>query len=167
MTTQQNQPTQFKTVEREPLRWLFEAHFDNGLVIVQDQDDKSELRTDGTGSTYSDVVETEKEHKLLAFFLKHVDGNQIAMVDLVNGAFSVNGTPMHIHDQNFTPEKHDLRLVYFRETKIDNDVKGTVQDDGSIKSEYGLNAKHYVNRYFIGWQTTANNKNYQHTIAVG
>lgn len=160
------QPQQLNVVDREPFRWLFTAEFEDGSTIEQDLDDTCHTRTDGTGSTFTDVLAREDE--LVAFHLYHVNGKEAASVDLRTGAFVLNGTPIHAHEQYFEPTQHKLRLVYFRETRVDNDTRGTVQEDGSIAREDGLNPRHYVNRYFIGWQTTTkNDKNVQQTIAVG
>lgn len=156
--------TQTQTT-REPLRWLFIAGFSDGSRIMQDQDDKSSMRSDGTGSTFSDVLAREKE--LVTFSLFHVDGNQAVIVDLTTGAFIVNRTPVNLHNQYFNPSRYKLRVVYFRETQVKQDVKATVQEDGSIKQEDIGDPRHFVNRYFIGWQTTVNGKNKQVTLAVG
>lgn len=154
------------TVDREDFRWLFTAEFADGTTIEQDQEDKSKTRTDGTGSTFSDVL--ARENDLVAFHLYHVSGKEAASVDLRTGAFVINGTPFHAHEQYFEPTQNKLRLVYFRETRINNDVLSTVLVDGSIDRQDGLNPRHFVNRYFIGWQTTTKaGKNVQHTIAVG
>lgn len=147
------------------MRWLFTAEFSDGTTIVQDQEDKCHTRDDGTGSTFTDVLAREDE--LVAFHLHNVDGQQVASVDLLTGAFIVNGTPMHIHDQYFEPSKHKLRLIYFREARIENDVHGVVEEDMTVTQTNGLNPRHYVNRYFIGWQTTIMGKNKQVTLAVG
>lgn len=138
------------TVAREPLRWLFIAHFADGSTIEQDQADRSTTRTDGSGSTFTDVL--ARQDDLVAFEL--VNDQQSVMVDLQTGAFIVNGTPLHIHDQYFEPQHHSLRLIYFRETRVDLDPD---------RNE----STHYTNRYFIGWQTTVNGKNKQATLAVG
>ena len=159
------QSHQLNIVEREPMKWLFTAEFSDGSVIVQDQEDKCKTRDDGTGSTFTDVL--AREDDLVAFHLYHEDGQQAATVDLLTGAFVINGTPFHAHDQYFEPTQHKLRLVYFRESRVENDVFGVVQEDGTVKETHGLNPRHYVNRYFIGWQTTVNGKNKQVTIAVG
>lgn len=160
------QQTTSQQVKREPLKWLFVAFFADGSSIIQDQEDKCLTRTDGTGSTFTDVL--AKESQLSHFELQHVDGKQAITVDLRTGTFIVNGTPLQVHDQNFDAIAHELRLVYFRESRVDQQQKATVQTDMSIKYEDVGKPRHYVNRYFIGWQTTTvHGKNIQHTIAVG
>lgn len=160
------QPSNLVKVDREPFRWLFTAELSDGTTIEQDQDDKCKTRTDGTGSTFTDVLAREED--LVAFHLYHVDGKEAASVDLRTGAFIINGTPFHAHTQFFEPSSNKLRLIYHRETRVDNDTLSTVQEDGSVGRQDGLNPRHYVNRYFIGWQTTTKaGKNVQQTIAVG
>lgn len=150
---------------RELLRWLFVANFNSGPKVIQDQYDKCLSRDDGIGSAFTDVL--AREDDLIRFALYNVDGEQWACVDLITGAFIVNGTPLNIHNQHFNPLRYKLRLIYFRETQVKQDVRATMQDDGSIKQEDIGDSRHFINRYFIGWQTTVNGKNKQVTLAVG
>ncbi len=140
---------------REPLRWLFVAYFDDGSVIAQDQDDKCYTRKDGTGSTFTDVLAKEG---LISFQLNHAEGLGTVTVDLITGAFVVNGTPIHAHNQFFEPKKYDLELVYFREARIDQVVNAQGEQ---------VSLSHYTNRYFIGWKTNVHGKDKQVTLAVG
>lgn len=156
MTLPPNNPkSKPSPVVREPLRWLFAAWFEDGSEIVQDQEDKCYTRTDGTGSTYTDVLAKDG---LVGFALISTDGKQHVSVDLKTGAFIVNDTPLHIHNQLFEPQNHKLELVYFRETRIDQQINGKGKQ---------VSASHYVNRYFIGWKTKVHGKDKQVTIAVG
>jgi hypothetical protein len=148
-------PRQTTPTTREPLQWLFKAEFPDGHMIEQDLDDTCHSRTDGTGSAFSDVLAYGKPK---GFTLCHVDGKQYAYVDLLSGNFVVNGTPIAIHNQNFEPQKYELELVYFRETRVEQ----TVNREAEI-----VGTRHFVNRYFIGWQTQVNGKNKQVTLAVG
>lgn len=143
-------------VNSEPLRWLFVAHFDDGTIIEQDQEDKSQTRTDGTGSRFTDVLAKDG---LEAFELINcADPKQFVYVDLITGNFNVNGTPLSAHNQHFDPTRYKLELVYFREARAEQNV----DQAGEIISQ-----RHFVNRYFIGWQTKVNNKVKQVTLAVG
>lgn len=145
------------------LSWLFVAFFDKGAPVIQTQDDLPKEQPEG--SAFSDVA--ARSDDLTAFELRHEDGKQVVTIDLKTGAFIVNGTPLHIHNQNFEPQNYSLKLIYFRETRVDQQQKATVQTDMSIKTENIGDARHYVNRYFIGWETVVNGKNKQATIAVG
>lgn len=153
-------------IVREPLKWLFVAFFVDGNVIKQTEYDKCMSRNDGTGSAFTDVLEYAKSHKLHIFELHHTDGKQKTGVDLDNGIFVINGTPICSHNQDFDPSKYQLELIYFRETRVEQEVNATVQDDMSIKEIPGA-VRHYVNRYFLGWQCIVNGRNKQVTIAVG
>lgn len=156
-----------KQVVREPFKWLFVAFFEDGHIIEQDWEDRCISRTNGTGSTFTDVLDYHQNvSPLICFELRHVDKRQAVTVDLRNGVFIVNGTPMHLANQDFDSQKYKLELVYFRETRVEKDVTGVLQEDGSISEQEG-DTRHYVNRYFIGWTTRVNGKNKQVTIAVG
>lgn len=137
------------------ITWLFVAYFEDGTVIGQTQEDKCTTRTDGTGSAFSDVLAKDG---LIKFALERVNEPESVVVDLITGEFSVNGTPVIAHNQFFEPQKYDLELVYFRETRVDQKV----DSDGKRVS-----LEHYVNRHFIGWKTQVNGKEKQVTLAVG
>jgi len=157
-------PTNKIELGKPQLDWLFVANFSDGSQIKQTHEDKSATRKDGTGSAFSDVLDREGE--LIGFGLEHTDGKQWVFVDLVSGNFMVNGTPVQLHNQNFEAHKYPLGLVYFRETRAERDMSGTVQDDLSVDYQNTDN-RHYVNKYFIGWKTEVNGKQKQVTLAVG
>jgi hypothetical protein len=137
----------------QPLKWLFRAIFSDGTILNQPEDDRSQNHVEGAEhnpSAFSDVLAREDE--LVAFSLYNPDTDETIAVDLRNGLFTVNGVTIAIHDQYFVPEEHKLRLIYFRESRID--FQGDVQN-------------RYVNRYFIGWQCTdSSGRNKQTTLAV-
>jgi hypothetical protein len=131
------------------LTLLFEADFKDGTTYHQGSDDKS-LDPQGSSAFY-DI--NKRKEDLLRFRL--VGNGHIYEVDLVDGHFDIDGVPFEIHEQNLIPK--DLRLVYFRDTK----VQATLGMNQEIKT-----TNHFVNRYFIGWQCTINDKNHQYTLAV-
>lgn len=137
---------------REKMRWLFSAEFADRSSINQTQKDLCSSRDDGTGSTFTDVLAYPS--RLVAFHLLNEESTEITSVDLITGAFIVNGTPIHIHDQYFEPLEHELTLVYFREVRVDQ----LLGDTGEKISD-----RHFTNRYFIGWETEGK----QVTLAVG
>lgn len=145
------------------LSWLFVAYFKDGSHILQTQEDQSS--TSETGSAFTDVMAHFDD--LVAFELRHEDGDKVVTVDLKTGNFVVNGIPICIHNQYFEAEKYDLKLIYFRENRVDQKQTATVQPDLSVETEDIGTFIHYVNRYFIGWETTVNGKNKQATLAVG
>lgn len=157
MTLLHHPNNQSKPLQREPLQWLFKAIFADNSSIEQDLDDKCQTRTDGTGSRFTDVLAREEE--LIAFGLVNTKSNETVYVDLQTGNFQVGNTPIAIHDQNFEPRLHKLRLIYFRETRAEQ----TQNAKGEVIGE-----RHYVNRYFIGWQASVNGgKTVKVTLAVG
>lgn len=141
------------------LKYLFTAYFEDGTLIDQG-DDKSLL--DEKRSRFFDVLEYEKTSKLVRFSLISAEVGEGILtdeysVDLTTGVFSVNGVEFEACDQNFIPTE-PLRIVYFRETRVEKNVMTTT---GKVISE-----RFYVNKYYIGWQTTYNGTNYQRTIAI-
>lgn len=144
------------TVEREALNWLFTAHFSDETTLEQTLEDRCLTRDDGTGSAFTDVL--AREDDLIAFELTNQETNESIMVDLKSGNFVVNGVPVCAHNQNFEPQNYPLKLVYFRETRVERVIDG--------KGEH-VSSRHFVNRYFIGWETVVNGKNKQATLAVG
>lgn len=146
------------------LDWLFVAFLKDGSVIEQGPDDKP--REQPEGSAFTDVMAHIDD--VVAFELRRVDNpKRVVTVDLLTGNFVVNGEPICTHNQYFEAHKYPLKLVYFRETRVDQDQLATVQEDMSIKTENQGQPRHYVNRYFIGWETVVNGKSKQQTIAVG
>lgn len=169
------------------LEWLFVAFFKDGSTIEQGADDKPKEQPEG--NAFTDVQ--AREDDLIAFELRHIDGDKVVTVDLINGSFMANGIPMELHNQNFDPtaidvvkgedgkvllddndnpvikRRYDLKLVYFREMKVDQTSLVTIQDDMSIKEEKVGQPNHYINRYFIGWETIVNKESKRVTLAVG
>lgn len=137
------------------LKWTFTAEFEDGHFIDQ-EDDTCLTRVDGTGSRFSDVLAYPQ--RLTAFHLIQDETGEAVSVDLVTGAFIVNGTPIHVHDQYFDPMDYELDLVYFRETRAEQDLNAMNER---------IAERHYINRYFIGWETMVNGKNVKQTLAVG
>ncbi len=144
----------------EPFRWLFIAHYADGHTIYQTPDDVLPDHAE-----FRDAVNYPSE--MVSFELANVDGKQIVTVDLTTGAFIVNSTPLHAHDQFFEPSMHKLNLVYFREKREIATASMSTDAEGQAHIGNIVPTRSYVNRYFIGWQTTVNGKNKQVTLAVG
>ncbi len=141
------------------LKYLFTAFFEDGTVIEQTSQDKSIVEP--LKSAFYDVLEYEKKSPLKSFLLTHYDNvENYVLVNLKDGTFNVNGQPIEIADQNFLPET-PFKLIYFRETRIEIDLSKQVGKEDEAKEE-----RFYINRFFIGWQSTWKNQNYQRTIAV-
>jgi hypothetical protein len=145
------------------LRWLFVAFFEDGDAIVQRHEDEI------GHSRMIDVKAKEKVSPLIAFELRHVDGDKAVTVDLKTGAFVVNGIPLEAQTdfsfergKHFNPSHNKLELAYWREKVEQTNVTGTVEEDMSISTDT-TELPSYINRYFIGW--TCGDK--QAIIAVG
>lgn len=160
------QPRQQPNIPSEPLRWLFVAHYVDGSTFEQPANDLSrhfDPKADHNPSAYNDAM--EQEDKLVGFELRHIDGKQTVYCDLVAGAFVINGTPFHAHDQFFDPSQHKLKLVYHREKVEQGTATATVQDDMSIDVSPVEHTRSYTRRYFIGWQAVGTK--HKAIIAVG
>lgn len=134
-----------------PLKYLFHARYEDGSYYHQPEDDISRLHKgdkDFTPSSFRDI----DQDKLVEFYLS--DGEDVYGVDLRTGNFHVNGKELSLHEQNFDPYAHKLRLIYFREVRKEFDVN--MQEKAA-----------YINKYVFGWQTTdATGKNHQLTVGV-
>lgn len=134
-----------------PLKYLFTAEYEDGSSYTQPEDDKSRLHKgdkDFTPSSFRDI----DQEKLVKFSLS--DGTDTYSVDLRTGDFAVNGKELSLHEQNFDPFGHKLRLIYFRE----------------VRKEFNINMEEtalYINKYIFGWQCTdKDGKNHQLTIGI-
>lgn len=132
------------------LDYLFTAEYEDGSIFVQPLDNKSKNHDDNAEhnpSAYSDI----DQDKLVRFTL--TGKGHVYSVDLKTGFFTIDDVQFTAADQNFVP-CNPLRLIYFREIRKTFNVEMDEID-------------HYVNRYFIGWQTNdEEGKNIQHTIGV-
>ncbi len=126
------------------LKYLFKADFEDGSSILQTQDDVSSV--DPTRSAFFDVL--THESKLTEFHLVNEDRSVSASLTLVTGEFSLNGARFYL-DHAGIPDG-TYRLVYFRRHKHMSGTEGQ---------------SHEVS-FFLGWQTTLDNKNIQRTITV-
>lgn len=154
-----------QTQTKPTLSWFFTAYFADGSTIEQNETDTS--KDDPKKSSFSDVLSHMKETELTHFSLENPLTHETVVVDLKHGNFEINGTPVAAHNQYFEPHRYPLKLVYFRETRIDQDHKTTLNEDGSFTEEKMGDPRHYINRYFIGWETTVHGENKQVTLAVG
>lgn len=122
-------------------KYKFKAVYEDGSVIEQGASDSSET-TPGK-SRFFDVLEKEKDSKLLTFEL--VSPETTIKTSLVDGHFEINGVQFLQHRPDLNPYK-DFRIIYYRT------VKRTVTMGGNE-----LEAR--VAAYTIGWQVTDVDKN--------
>ena len=134
--------------------YSYTAVFEDGTVIEQDRNDengdRSLTRTDGTGSRFTDVLEKEKESKLISFVI-HNDNYSLG-VDLRDGHFELNGVPFFQHRPDQDNYK-DFRIIYYRSVQRVMNQNGE-QLSGSATS------------YTVGWQVTHNGKNVQRIVSI-
>src|ERR1043165_5206228 len=125
--------------------YLFVASFEDGTQIFQDETDISRINPEK--SQFFDVLEKEKESKLISFVL--LGQGAPFGVDLRDGHFEVAEVPFFLH-RNDRQQLSEFRIIYFRNLKHEiNPVSG------EMVSFLG---------YTIGWQTTFEGKNIQKFI---
>jgi hypothetical protein len=124
------------------LKYLFTCAYKDGTTFKQTPDDVS--ITDPKKSAFFDI----RQDDVALFWL---EGEHTYLVDLTNGLFAIDGVFFQA-GEDLPIENPVRRLIFFRRHthhfNLEHDELG-----------------HFV-RYFIGWQTTINGKNYQQTITV-
>jgi len=128
--------------------YKFVATYEDGTVIEMNEDDSS---ITGQGSSFTDVLNKEKESKLISFVI--TDGQNIAGVDLQDGHFELNGIPFFQHRPDLTPYK-DFRIIYYR----------TVRQEVRMTNLEPISGK--ILFYCIGWQVDYNGTNVQKFICI-
>lgn len=96
----------------QQMKYLFAAYFEDGTIIEQTQEDKSEHK-EGK-SAFTDVWDKSQDVPLIQFSLRGRDseGNQyIAAIDFESGYFYVNGVEFKLEDAPLS----DRKVIYFRE----------------------------------------------------
>jgi len=91
-------------------KYLFKALLNDGSVIEQTQEDKSQT-TEGKNAFF-DVM--QNFDKLRAFALYNQETGEEHLIDLQDGHFEVNQIPFAFHDE----EIKDIRLIYFRRNLV-------------------------------------------------
>lgn len=130
-----------------PLKYLWTAVFDDGVEIKQPKNDhysKHDKKAEGNPSAFLDVIDKQEKAKLLVFYLENVETGDKIGVDLETGQFAINGIAFDAHEQNLDVTDKELEIVYFREVRIDTEM--------AVMGWTEAGKKHYINRYFIGWQ---------------
>lgn len=86
-----------------PLKYLFLAQYKDGTAFIQNKEDIS--AQDDKRSAFYDV----KQDQLHTFSL--IGEDNIYMVDISNGCFSINSVPFRMHDTEVT----NFKLVFHRQ----------------------------------------------------
>jgi hypothetical protein len=125
------------------LKYYFKCEYKDGSIFEQNEEDVS--LTDPKRSAFFDI-----RQKDVARFWLEGNGHKY-LVDLTTGLFEIDGNLIHV-GEDLPAIDPVRRLIFFRrhahQFNLDHEEVG-----------------HFV-RYFIGWQTTINGKNYKQTIAV-
>lgn len=116
-----------------PLTYTFRAFFEDGTEIIQTDADESSIQ-EGK-SAFFDVLEKQKESKLLLFGVQGKNGTFI--IDLVNLRFNVNMFEYSPLEQDEVIK--NPKLIYFREVLQHNTIADGVQEP-------------YLARYFLGFE---------------
>lgn len=136
-----------------PHVYSFTATFEDGSVVeLNHKEENSDFsQSKEGGSRFTDVLEKEKESKLISFVLHN---DQIsAGVDLRDGHFELNGVPFFVHrpDREFYK---DFRIIYYR----------------SMQQTYNQSSGETTGQclgYVIGWQCNdKDGSNIQRTVII-
>ena len=98
------------------LNFLWKATFDDDSVV-------SQFNSDGTENKFKIVQ--DKFDDLTYFELRNIVNNSIINVDLINGFIILNNYKFNI-PEDIKKQKHNIRLIYFRRSKNDINIKGEV-----------------------------------------
>ena len=157
-----------KNKGKTTLTYLFRAVFEDGTIIRQTIDDAS-LLPEGIAlnkSAFFDVLEKEKESKLLRFSILNMVQANCWEVDLQYGIFRHNGAEFRATPEQFLPiPSPDYRLIYFRDVRRyqNNTFKIVSENEAVLESQEDVG---YDIIYYIGWQTDINGKNYKQLLGV-
>lgn len=134
--------------------YSYTATFEDGTQIVHDKEGSDASTKHVGGTTFTDVIEKEKESKLISFVL-HNEETSVG-VDLRDGHFEINGVPFFQHRPDLPPSSgyKDFRIIYARTVqRFINQVSGQEVGNTTVG-------------YTVGWQITHNGENIQRTITI-
>jgi hypothetical protein len=154
------------------LTYLFRAHFTDGSVFDQTQDDTARLShpRKGTGSSFTDLLwllehggRHRKGKTLAAFELRKPKARKpFAAVHLDTGRFEVNGIDFSVSEDDLeTASSTERRLIYYR--LVTRHRSADFDNTGAQFSEW---RERVETRFVIGWQATLDGRNVQRTIGL-
>jgi hypothetical protein len=88
-------------------KYLFAAKFADGKIIEQNTEDRSIVNPQC--SAFNDVLEEIKVNPLDQFAI--TDSEQVWLVDLKDGKFTVNGSSFYLHETD--KPYYNRRLIFF------------------------------------------------------
>lgn len=145
------QEREFEVEVKAPNKYLFEATYKDGIVYSQGADDTS-LFVTGKNAFYDILYEPHKPIEELVEFSLKGDGHTYS-VNLRDGHFEIDGVAIQVgDDMPLDHDKCEFRLIYFKRH--------------THHMNLNFVEKEHLIKYFIGWQTTIQGKNYQQTISV-
>ncbi len=132
--------------------YSYTATYEDGSSITMDANDiNSDVSVlDSAKSKFFDVLEKEKESKLISFVLHNAERS--VGVDLRDGHFEINGIPFFQHRPDLNSYK-EFRVIYYRTVQRTMNMIGQEIESGVLA-------------YSIGWQVTYKNENVQRTLMV-
>ncbi len=144
------------------LRYLFEAHLQDGTIIKQTLADTSTAEP-LMRSAYYDVA--QQIDNVILFGLYNDKNSYV--VDLRDGHFEINGIPFSAQPVTSPciSEGGKFKLIYFRDHQQELVVNASVGDDNSVSQNYTSGS--HSHQYRMGWEyTDPNNKIYTQTIVI-
>ncbi len=130
------------------LFYLFKADFTDGTTYEQTPDDTSQLDPEKRSQFY-DVLQSNKTVKKFSL----TGNNHTISVDLQDGHFEVDTFPIHLESDQLPTPPEKYELIFYR------------QHSHEFNTDSSRELGHKV-EYFLGWQCTINNKNYQQKMAI-
>ncbi len=135
---------------KQPLKYLWTAYFEDGVVLEQPADDRYSKHVEGAEqnpSAFKDLLDYTEKAKLIYFDIN--DGSFAYGIDMPSRRFGINGTWFSLPEEE---PLEDIRLEYFRTVKRNDKVNfkdGAVEsiEEGEPEIEYynfgysGKNAK--------------------------
>lgn len=126
------------------LKYNWTAVYSDGSILTSNGEDRS--LKDPTKSAYYDI-----DHDRLIAFALH-DATNEYLIDLRDGHFEINQVPFKLHEYD-SPEPK--RLIYFHRNQRDL----AFSPEGEFQEELA-----HRREFHLGWQSTVDSKNIQHTI---
>ena len=124
---------------RTPLKYLWVAFFEDGNIIIQPEDDKyskHDNKAEHNPSAFRDILDHQKESKLMNFLLLHDDDTEQISLDLSNGEFSLGGFPFFLGDEGEVERK----LIFYRNVE-QKFIDGEAQDPEIVSYSVGYEYK--------------------------
>lgn len=143
------------------LKYLFKVEFTDGTTLTQKQEDVSSL--DPRRNTFYDVLNSKKKVKTFTLrrFLERYS------VDLTTGNFKLNG--IEVFPEPIVEKKTgrelvvtDRKLIWYMNVQKHFTASYSAKTGKVTEKKESLETR----KYFIGWETTINKRNYKRVIGI-